>query len=126
MGWFQDRWCCQCEGVRRGRALSKVSALLILFGLATTMARPLFVGGARLIPFSFMLVSRGTSLFVMRVLTMSFQTANASIGMVSVTGFGSFELSQYGSMNTHRSNFCDVVFALQINCSDMVPPRGKA
>ena len=103
-----------------------MSALLVLFGLATAMVRPLFVGGARLIPFSFMLVSRGTSLFVMRVLTMSFQTANASIGMVSVTGFGSFELSQFGLTNTNRSDFCDVVLALQINCSDVVPLRGKA
>ena len=89
------------------------------------MARPFF-GGARLIPFSFMLVSRGTSLFVTRVLTVSFQTANASIGMVSATGFGSFELSQYGSTNTNRSNFCDVVLALHVNCSDMVPPGRKA
>ena len=72
MGSFQDCWCCQCEGVRRGRALSEVSMLLVLFGLATAMAHPLFVGGARLIPFSFMLVSRGTSLFVTRVLTVSF------------------------------------------------------
>ena len=98
-----------------------MGALLLFFGLATTMARPLFVGGARLIPFSFMLVSRGTSLFVMRVLTVSFQTANASIGMVSVAGFGSFKLSQYGSTNTNRSDFCDVVLALQINCSNVVP-----
>ena len=89
-----------------------MSVLLVLFGLSTTMACPLFVGGARLVPFSFMLVSRGTSLFVTRVLTMSFQTTDASIGMVSVTGLGSFELGQYGSMNTNRSNFCDVVFAL--------------
>ena len=89
-----------------------MSTLLVLFGLATAMASPLFVGGARLIPFSFMLVSRGTSLFVTRVLTVSFQTADASIGMVSVTGFGPFELGQYGSTNTNRSNFCDVVFAL--------------
>ena len=102
--------------------LSKVSALLVLFGLVTTMARPLFVGRAWLIPFSFMLVSRGTSLFVTRVLTVSFQTTNASIGMVSVTGFSSFELGQYGSMNTNRSDFCDVVLALQINCSDVIPP----
>ena len=99
-----------------------MSTLLVLFGLATAMACPFFVGGARLIPFSFMLVSRGTSLFITRVLTVSFQTANASIGMVSVTGFSSFELSQYGSTNTNRSNLCDVVLALQINCSDMVPP----
>ena len=49
-----------------------MSVLLVLFGLVTAMARPLLVGGARLIPFSFMLVSRGTSLFVTRVLTMSF------------------------------------------------------
>ena len=69
-----------------------------------------------------MLVSRGTSLFVTRVLTVSFQTTDASIGMVSVTGLGSFELGQYGSMNTNRSNFCDVVLALQIDHSDMVPP----
>ena len=122
MGSFQDCWCCQCEGVRRGRALSKVSTLLVLFGLATAMVCPLFIGGARLIPFSFMLVSRGTSLFVTRVLTVSFQTADASISMVSVTGFGSFKLSQYGSTNTNRSNFCDVVLALQIDCSGMVPP----
>ena len=122
MGLFQDCWCCQCEGVRRGRALSKVGVLLILFCLVTAMVRPLFVGGARLIPFSFMLVSRGTSLFVMRVLTVSFQTTNASIGMVSVTGFGSFKLSQYGSTNTNRSDFCDVILALQIDCSDVVPP----
>ena len=99
-----------------------MGALLVLFGLLTAMACPLFVGGARLIPFSFMLVSRGTSLFVTRVLTMSFQTANASIGMVSVTGVGSFKFSQYGSMNTNRSDFCDVVLALQINCSDVIPP----
>ena len=102
--------------------LSKVGAFFVLFGLSTTMAHPLFVRGARLIPFSFVLVSRGTSLFVMRVLTVSFQTANASIGMVSVTGFGSFKLGQYGSTNTNRSDFCDVVLALQINCSDVVPP----
>ena len=99
-----------------------MGALLLSFGLATTMARPLFVGGARLIPFSFMLVSRGTSLFVMRVLTVSFQTANASIGMVSVTGFGSFELGQYGLLNTNRGNLCYIILALQVNCSDMVPP----
>ena len=49
-----------------------MSMLLVLFGLVTAMACPLLVGGARLIPFSFMLVSRGTSLFVTRVLTMSF------------------------------------------------------
>ena len=96
--------------------------LLLFFGLVTTMVCPLFVGGARLIPFSFMLVSRGTSLFVTRVLTVSFQTANASIGMVSVTGFGPFKLGQYGLTNTNRSDSCDVVFALQIDCSDVVPP----
>ena len=79
--------------------------LFVLFGLLTAMACPLFVRGARLIPFSFMLVSRGTSLFVMRVLTVSLKTANASIGMVSVTGFGSFELGQYGSTDTDRSDF---------------------
>ena len=86
------------------------------------MASPLFFGGARLVPFSFLLVSRGTSLFITRVLTMSFQTANASIGMMSVTGFGSFKLGQYGMTNTNRSNFCDVVLALQVNCSDVIPP----
>ena len=101
--------------------LSEVSVLLVLFGLSTAMARPLFVRGARLIPFSFVLVSRGTSLFVTRVLTVSFQTANASIGMVSVTGFSPFKLGQYGSTNTNRTDFCDVVLALQINCSDVVP-----
>ena len=73
-----------------------------------------------------MLVSRGTSLFLMRVLTVSFQTANASIGMVSVTGFGSFELSQYGMSNANRSDICYGILALQINCSDMVPLCGKA
>ena len=106
--------------------LSKVSMLLVLFDLAAAMACPLFIGGARLIPFSFMLVSRGTSLFITRVLTVSFQTVNASIGMVSVTGFSSFELGQYGSMNTNRSDFCDVILALQINCSNVIPPKGKA
>ena len=102
--------------------LSKVSMLLVLFDLATAMACPLFIGGARLIPFSFMLVSRGTSLFIMRALTVSFKTTNASIGMVSVTGFGSFKLGQYGSLNANRRNFCYVVLALQINCSDVIPP----
>ena len=103
-----------------------MSVLLLLFGLATAMVCPLFVGGARLIPFSFVLVSRGTSLFVTRVLTMSFQTINASIGMVSVTGFDSFELDQYGMTNANRSDFCYGVLALQINCSNVIPPCGKA
>ena len=105
--------------------LSKVSALLVLFGLSTAMARPFF-GGARLIPFSFMLVSRGTSLFVTRVLTVSFQTTNVSIGMVSVTGFGSLEFGQYGMTNANGSNFCYGVLALQINCSDVIPSHRKA
>ena len=103
-----------------------MSVLLVLFGLSTAMARPLFVGGARLIPFSFVLVSRGTSLFITRVLTVSFQTANASIGMVSVAGFGSFKLGQYGSMNTNGGDFSDGILALQINCSNVVPPGRKA
>ena len=102
-----------------------MSVLLVLLGLLTTMASPLF-RGARLIPFSFLLVSRGTSLFVTRVLTVSFQTANASIGMVSVTGLSSFELGQYGTTNTNGCDIRDVVFALQIDCSDVIPSCGKA